>query len=510
MVKDKRLDWFIANIHKMSETGVLFPPILAALSYYGCTSFLGAPSVGDLNEADKSAMLTNSAGLKRSALAIVMSSALPVLCYVAAAALGLGLVVHLMMPPKKGERSNAAVLYYHIGIRLNYIWQGAWFRYWTEAPVSGLKDRLIPPLDWFTMFLFKITWTVKGQLFSGPPALTLLIWTFSGAGFFCNLLFSWAESRTIIFYEMAGVKRTKNTVIEEYDWQNGTPEDFYQEYVVKNPRPVVLRRFSKSPESLQKWKFESLMERFGDEQVYLTQSDKDGYLGKLREVEDPKVYLHNSETLFLKDPSLMESMKLGRLKDYIGKGLGYCQLFMGKCGTGTPFHNAAVWNFFTMLDGKKTWYFVSPEHTHLLYPFITAGRAAGFSNILYPDECDYVAHPMFKFCPVYETTLEAGDVMLNPAWWWHAIRNITRTSVAVASRWHGDGTVGRGFMMTDDNYDILRMSSFNFFTGLGSWIMLHQILRTPSPQFDEHTSLRERNNRFTDVQRLLAKHKWKY
>jgi hypothetical protein len=331
-----------------------------------------------------------------------------------------------------------------------------------------------------------------------------------GVGFFCNFLFSWAESRAVAFYEKAGVKRTKNTVIEEYDWENGSPEEFFQEYVVKNPRPVVLRGFSKSEENLKKWKFETLMERFGDEDVHLTQSEKDGYIGKLREVEDPKVYLHNCETLFKKDPSLVESMKLDRLNDYIGKGLGYCQLFMGKCGTGTPFHNAAVWNWFNQLDGKKTWYFVSPEHSHLLYPFAVAGRVASFANILFPNECDDVAHPMFKFCPVYETTLDAGDVMLNPAWWWHAIKNITPTSVAVASRWHGDGTVGRGFMMTEDNYDISRMHSFNFFSGYQGFGFLHGILKTPSPQFDEHTTSREVNNRFTDKQRQLAKSKWKF
>jgi len=427
---------------------------------------------------------------------------------VAAASIILALAVYLMQPAKKGERSNMMILYYHVGIRVKYLYQGAWLRFWTEAPMSGLSDGLIPHLDYWTMLLFKVAYFVKGQFLTSP--LLFVGYIVSGVGAINDLVFAWAESRAVAFYEKRGVQRTKNTPIEEYDWQNGSPEEFYQEYVVKNPRPVVLRKFN-TEENLKLWKFETMMEKYGDMDVHLTQDQKDGYVGKLREVEDPTVYLHNCETIFKRNPSLVDALQLGRLNSYIGKGLGYCQLFMGKCGTGTPFHNAAVWNFFNMLDGKKTWYFVSPEHTHLAYPFApAAGRIASFSTILFPDTCDDADYPMFKFCPVYETTLDAGDVLLNPAWWWHAIKNITPTSVAVASRWHGDGTVGRGFMMTEENYDISRYHSFMFFSGIKGFPFLNGILRTPSPEFDEHQTTRERDNRFTHIQRLMSKGKWKF
>jgi hypothetical protein len=44
--------------------------------------------------------------------------------------------------------------------------------------------------------------------------------------------------------------------------------------------------------------------------------------------------------------------------------------------------------------------------------------------------------------PAYNMHI-AGDVLFNPPWWWHAIKNVTPTSVGVASRWHTDGICGK-------------------------------------------------------------------
>merc|ERR1719261_369418 len=94
----------------------------------------------------------------------------------------------------------------------------------------------------------------------------------------------------------------------------------------------------------------------------------------------------------------------------------------------------------------------------------------------------------------------SADVMLNPPWWWHAIRNVSDETVAVASRWHGDGSVGRGFVFTQEDYEINRLLDFSFFMGLKSFPFMQSVLATPSPKFDEHTTVRERKNRFTHTQ----------
>ena len=138
------------------------------------------------------------------------------------------------------------------------------------------------------------------------------------------------------------------------------------------------------------------------------------------------------------------------------------------------------------------------------YPMSILGRAAGVLMCLWPDDYNKEAFPLFEYCPVYHTTLEPGDVLFNPPWWWHAIKNSTPTTVGVASRWHTDGIVGNTLMMSEEDYDIFRMWSFLFQFGWESYPFMFGILQTPSPRYDEHLTMRETKNRF--VHRQMAMH----
>jgi hypothetical protein len=65
--------------------------------------------------------------------------------------------------------------------------------------------------------------------------------------------------------------------------------------------------------------------------------------------------------------------------------VGYEQIFVGKEGTGSPFHHASVYNMFYMVDGQKTWWFIDPYDTFLAYPVAVLGKAAGILLCLWPD-----------------------------------------------------------------------------------------------------------------------------
>jgi hypothetical protein len=184
--------------------------------------------------------------------------------------------------------------------------------------------------------------------------------------------------------------------------------------------------------------------------------------------------------------------------------VGYEQLFVGREGTGSPFHHAAVYNMFYMIDGKKQWWFIDPYDTFLSYPIAVLGKAVGGMMCLWPNHYHKEAFPLFPYCPIYSAVLETGDVLFNPPWWWHSIKNISTTTVAVASRWHTDGIAGHQLLMTEEDYDIYRVGSFFFMMGLSSWPFLHGILQTPSPKFDEHITLRESKNRYVHKQMDLA------
>lgn len=72
--------------------------------------------------------------------------------------------------------------------------------------------------------------------------------------------------------------------------------------------------------------------------------------------------------------------------------VGYEQIFVGREGTGSPFHHAAVYNMFYMVDGQKTWWFIDPYDTFLSYPIATLGKAAGVLLCLWPNEYNKKVH----------------------------------------------------------------------------------------------------------------------
>ncbi len=92
-------------------------------------------------------------------------------------------------------------------------------------------------------------------------------------------------------------EKAKNIPVPEYDWEKGNPQEFYETYV-KRPHPVILRNFMKGSK-LMDLSFDHLLEKYGDTLVALT-GLKTGRIGKLKEVDNPEVYLQNSEALFNK------------------------------------------------------------------------------------------------------------------------------------------------------------------------------------------------------------------
>jgi len=392
-----------------------------------------------------------------------------------------------------------------IGIRVRYLWE-SWFGLrplflGASGYRSPFRPKNCPDYDWITKVGFMWTWFLVG--ISREPegiAIPYVILCKTGLIHLVVSFHQWLCDRLEKQFKEAGFKGADREVpIPEFDWKKNTPDQFYEMFAVR-PHPVILRGFMKDTALLKDLGWKAVLERFGEEDVLLTRRELDGYPGKLKEVNDNSVYLHNSEKLFNKYPELRDLFQYQRLEDYLKMKPGYEQLFVGRRGTGTPFHNAAVWNWFYMIDGTKKWWFVDPYDTFLTYPLAICGRAAGFFFCLWPGEYNVEAFPLFKYCPLYTAELQPGDVLFNPPWWWHAIKNTSETTVAVASRWHTDGICGHNLMMTEEDYECYRWGSMAFLLGLKSWGFLHSILQEPSPRFDEHSTLRETNNRFVHKQ----------
>lgn len=392
-----------------------------------------------------------------------------------------------------------------IGIRVRYViesWAGLkTFILGLTAYPSPFRPKNAPKYDMITQLGFQMIWACT-SFWRGVPILYAIA-RFTGVADLFTLFHTWLSKRLEKQIVDSGFNYTKYKEIPmpEYDWKKG-PEEFFRLYGNK-PHPVVLRGFMNDRKLLKELSWDNVLGKYGEEDVMLTKKELDGVPGKLKEVDNPRIYLHNSEVLFNKYPTLLDLFEFERLEPYLRMKAGYSQIFVGRQGTGSPFHNAAVHNWFYMVDGRKKWYFIDPYDSFLIYPLFRAGKAAAVASCLYPDEYNKAAYPLFKYCPSYVVTLEPGDVLYNPPWWWHGIRNETETTVGVASRWHTDGIAGHKLVMTEENYDAFRFATWQFFIGPSSFNFLHGILQEPSPRFDEHMTLREKNNRYTHQQRKI-------
>ncbi|MDZ4689590.1 MAG: cupin-like domain-containing protein [Planctomycetaceae bacterium] len=226
---------------------------------------------------------------------------------------------------------------------------------------------------------------------------------------------------------------TEEIPLPEYDWRKGSPEEFYDRYV-RTPMPVVLREFALQTEAARRWNFEYVVEKCGDVEVNLTGPESD-WMGPLKQVRDPKIYCANADAPFRAFPELIEELSIPKLQPYLRRDYRFSQFFVGQKATGSGLHCAGIWNFFYMIEGQKKWWFVDPENTWMVYPSVNVGVLAFAALVSMPDKCDLNTYKLFKHCPRYSVVLNPGDVLLNPPWWWHAVDNLTPTSLAVATRW---------------------------------------------------------------------------
>ena len=416
-------------------------------------------------------------------------------------------------------RGHLHVIILHIGIRIRYMIE-SWFYLkpllsssLTAYP-SILRPKGIPKVDWPTLFAIRMLWLFGAIVRTHRIFLPILLkfgimqalqWFHARLMVSLVIILSRSVSCGHIDFQLqdrisrimresdVDWERCREIQIPEYDWKNGNPEEFYNTFV-KTPHPVVLRGFIKDTPLTKEYTFDNFVEKYAEETVFLLKPDRSSYMGKVKELRDTRLYLQNCEVLFNKHPELLSTLhrETVRLEPYLKKECGYGQLFVGSQGNGAPLHNAGTWNFFHMVNGSKKWYFIDPYDYYFASPMWVWGQPAAAFGQLFPDEFDKKKFPHMQYLPYYVTELQAGDILLNPPWWGHGIRNTSKQSVAVATRWYPNGVVGDNLKTTEDNYEVNRFGSFIFHTGIRSFFFLQKILYEPSPKFDEHVTLRER------------------
>lgn len=262
-------------------------------------------------------------------------------------------------------------------------------------------------------------------------------------------------------WDLEGVDQYSNTPIPEIE-----AEGFSYDLLYKTSKrvtiPTVVRGLFNGSAANQKWSPDYFRDNFGDNVIIVlgdgrpesqygitvksantATGKKTGYQDVMQTVkmklstavtrmeQGEKLYIANIDTIFRRNNVLLDDMEFTeRINPWAyGNYTPYAaQIFMGfgdadvKETTGTLMHCAASANLFVQVKGAKEWTFVRPRYGPFLYPSL--GMITPAAKVRAPP----------KNVPRMHVTLNEGDVMLNPPWMWHEIRNKAGFNVGVATR----------------------------------------------------------------------------
>lgn len=265
---------------------------------------------------------------------------------------------------------------------------------------------------------------------------------------FLNNILNWFENKLQKKYLVRSFIRP--SPIPTINAQDLTDEKFRM--LTNNYRnPVLIKGYMETTNAVKKWDDIYLNEIIKDFRIntvkYIDKFEIDNisFSDYINRMKNEHLYINNNHTIMANFPQLFEDIQpnftnlLNTLKSCNLGSIHIANLFIGfdnknkKC-TGSNMHCGGSGNFFCMLHGKKHWTLIDPEYSYLLKGRVaeTGIHAQSLFDML---DTDLDKVPLiFNYLPRYEVVLEAGDVLYNPPWWWHRIRNHQGLSIAMAIR----------------------------------------------------------------------------
>lgn len=211
-----------------------------------------------------------------------------------------------------------------------------------------------------------------------------------------------------------------------------TPIDVIASHVTARANPVYIPGFARGCPAVDSWSSDFFKDKFGHEVVPVIDGDHYDKM-TLADVVDmiksgsarKQKYLQAVADMFCNHRELFDYLPMGRLFQLQRSGFHGAELFMGAQGTGSPWHAANEWTFFVNVVGQKQWKFIRPQFTLHMKPY-------------YQKDLIYVVSAYADSDPegitTYDVTLNPGDVLVFPAWWWHRVKNLSDETIGVAVR----------------------------------------------------------------------------
>lgn len=224
--------------------------------------------------------------------------------------------------------------------------------------------------------------------------------------------------------------------------------DTFIREIVRRDRPVILAGAAAGWPAAERWSFRFFIERYGDVPVQLINAavgdDSGDRAGALRPlgpvleeaVEGGGVYPRFVPLLY-KFPELRHDLDMAWLSAMRGprlERLGMTlQLFLGGPDSTTALHSALSSNLFIQLQGRKRWHIASTAWSPALD--VALNRSPYFFSDADLESPDHQRFPWLDRVRGWVAELEPGDVLYNPPFFWHQVRNQGR-SVGVGFRYY--------------------------------------------------------------------------
>mmetsp|Transcript_11266 Transcript_11266/g.12144 ORF Transcript_11266/g.12144 Transcript_11266/m.12144 type:complete len:437 (+) Transcript_11266:54-1364(+) len=231
--------------------------------------------------------------------------------------------------------------------------------------------------------------------------------------------------------------------------------------------PVVVRGLFKGTKAQTTWSHEFFADKYGEnilvtlsegrpDKQYATGDTFKGSTGGSRDIrgkgyqnimkpvkmkiknalkymsQGEKLYISNVDTIFRRNNDLLDDLEFNRVVNWAYEPyVPYAaQIFLGYGSkdindtTGTLMHSAASANLFLQVKGGKDWTLLPPRYSIFIQPslgfFTPAAKAA--------------KKPSDSGVPLFKVSLNEGDMLFNPPWMWHEVKNREGLSVGVATR----------------------------------------------------------------------------
>ncbi|GCE15716.1 cupin-like domain-containing protein [Tengunoibacter tsumagoiensis] len=229
--------------------------------------------------------------------------------------------------------------------------------------------------------------------------------------------------------------------------------DFYQNYFKKS-RPVIITGVADQWDALSKWTIEYLRSSSEDQNMEVVASKGQSTIGnqekgwkthrkldmgfkefltRIENKDDSNRYFYLQYQSFDKFPHLRQDFTPPT--EYIRNSNINTRIWIGSGQNITPLHHDTQSNLLTQITGRKKFTLFSPSESQSLYPFPfnSPNRTLSPVNLHEPDLQKY---PRFKNAHPIEGILEPGEMIFQPAFWWHQVETLsTEMTISITFMW---------------------------------------------------------------------------